>query len=654
MENLANDKNKLAGTLFLGSSALFYIGFQLLAAQNYTKLILPIGLILFASFIMALSLATLNEKFGPMVNPWIDKLSEKISLQPVQIGMLLLSVPLTIAVRAAAGDGEKMLEPAIAVLAWLAAISLAIFSGWKNEQALKAPSRKIVSTFLGIFLLAFLVRIIFPNTIPVFLTGDEGSSGIAAASFANGESDNLFKTGWYAFPSFYFAIPGILIRIFGQDVLALRMSSAIPGALTVVCVFWLLKTAYDSYTAWTGALFLSFLHFHVHFSRIGLNNIWDGLWFTIIVGALWYAWTRERRNAYLLGGLALGLSQYFYSSGRILVVLAMIWLAMAALHDRARLKRSIVGIFFFWLVSAIVVIPLVLFYMDYPSEISAPLNRVTILGEWLTFNMQDRHLPAWRILLEQFGLGFGAYTFVPLRHWYRPEVPILRAFPAIFFMIGLVFLFFVKQKKLSLMLLLWLCAFATIGALSESTPASQRYPASAPAVAMLVAIGLNETAKFLRTIWPKAERVIKYSVMIITLLMAANEAYFYFFKFTPKNAIDSALDNSMVGYRMGLYLRQRQDHPQVYFLGSPAMGFYSIPSTQYLAPKFNDGIDINYPWGDLQNPPIEGDHLLFFILPFLQGDLDAIRAEYPGGTTLVHRSTNDEPLYYIYEYNRTP
>jgi 4-amino-4-deoxy-L-arabinose transferase-like glycosyltransferase len=585
---------------------------------------------------------------------WLNKLIGSKHISPSKLGMIAVSILLAIAARLAAGDSATMILPWAALSAWVAAILLSVLAGWKNQSPLKWPSQKMLQLSAFIFLMAFLPRIIFATQIPILLTGDEGSTGLYAALFASGKINNIFTVGWYSFPALYFTIPGFFIQLFGQDVLALRISSALAGALTVVSVFYLLRAAYNQRTAWVGAIFLSFLHVHLHFSRIGLNNIWDGLWFTVAAGALWYGWTHERRNAYLLSGLALGLSQYFYSSGRVLLVLILLWLVIVGWHDRARLKRSSGSLFFLGLVALVTLLPLALFYVNHPQEFLAPFNRVTILNQWLITNSAERSLPGWKFLLEQFARGFGAYVLTPLQAGYRPAVPILRPIPGVFFMIGLVFLFFNRQKKFNLMILLWVSAYAVVGALSESTPAAQRYVASAPAAAMLVAIGINESANFVTRRWPKTQKYVWHGILTVGLLLAVSEASFYFFDYSPKNMVELADSNSMVGYRMGLYLRQRTDHPQIYFLGAPRMGFGSIPSTQYLAPKFTEATDINHPWGSAQNPPVEGQHLLFIVLPGLQADLQAIQADYPGGNIRAAYSTNDQALFYLYEYKPLP
>ena len=655
MNSTLEEKNKLITVLFGAGLLILFSGLQFLRTERYSRYSFPAAVIFFGIFFISLALINVTE--NPFFSRWqqyLLALPIKFSLSAGKFGALIASLPVAYLTYHASGNEPMMRNPSLAIATWLGGILLAVWAGWKTETELKLPTRKTVYILLAVFALALLPRIIFSESIPIYVTGDEGSAGIQSSVFANGKMNNLFISGWFAFPALYFAIQGIFLQIFGQTATALRLSSAIPGALTVVCLFWTLRAVYGIRTAWMGAILLSFLHLHVHFSRIGLNNVWDGLWVMVCIGALWYGWSYERRNAYLLAGLALGLSQYFYSSGRILVLLILVWLALVGILERARFKRALASIAFLWLVALVVVLPLGMYYTEYPWQLSAPLNRVTILGNWMNNSVAERGLPSWKILLEQVILGFGAYVYRPLRAWYLPEVPILHPAPAVFFIIGLLFAFFNQQKQFNWLIFLWLSAYGMIGALSESTPAAQRYVASVPAAAILVAIGLHESVSFMQKLWPRVEKFSWQVGIVVALVLAASNAHFYFFEYTPKSARDAALSHSMIGHRLGQYLRQRQDHPQIYFLGAPAMGFYSIPSTQYFAPGFNDGIDVNHPWGDQQNPPIEGEHLLFIVLHFLIDDLNAIKAEYPGGKLTGQYTPDGRPLFYIYEYKRRP
>jgi hypothetical protein len=647
-----------ATILLVCGGLVLYNGFRVLNAQNYVNFTKPITLILVGALVFVMGVLFGTEKVPLKYLSLLEHVATLVRIRQDQLVMLVLSVILGVVAQVAAGYDPRMINPVIAVFAWSASLILVVAGGWRTGEAGKhSPEAnlrtrlEIPLTLAGIFIFAFILRIIQPETIPVMLTGDEGSSGKIAALFARGELNNLFRTEWFAFPSLYFTIPGFIIRMFGPTVTALRLSSAVPGALTVVAVFVLVRAAMGNRTAWFAAIFLSTLHFHVHFSRIALNNIWDGLWITVAIGALWYAWQTERRNAYVLAGLCLGLIQYFYTSGHTLPLIMLIWLLVVGLSDRARLKRAVPDLVLMLLTAVVTCLPLILFYAKFPLELIAPMQRVSILGgDWVSYTSQVRGIPAWRLLLEQVWLGLGAYVYVPLRAWYYPEIPILRPSAAVFFIIGLVFCIVRDGKKFGLLLVLWLVAFGLLGALSESTPAAQRYPAVAPAVAILVAAGVSEFGGLFERLWPSFRKPVSIATILILVLLAAREVQFYFFEYTPKTYRLMAQDNGMVGYRLGLYLRPRPAGAEIVFLGRERMGFYSIPSTQYLAPQF-EGIDINFPWGAPENPKPEKDHLLFIILPHLESEIPLVQNDYPGGTISREYSTDGTVLFYVYEYN---
>ncbi|MBI5842922.1 MAG: glycosyltransferase family 39 protein [Chloroflexi bacterium] len=647
-----------ATILLVFGSLILLDGFRILYVQAYLNVTAPILLILAGALIFVLGVLFGAEKMPARILSVIERAAVFMRVRRDQLAMLLVSVILPVMAQQAAGYEPKMTNPFIAVFAWSAALVMVAAGGWKTNEAGKYPNDASLLTRLetpltlaGIFVFAFFLRIIFPESIPIWLSGDEGSSGIAAALFAWGESNNLFRAEWYDFPALYFAIPGLLIRMLGQTVIALRLSSAIPGALTVVAAFWFTRAALGKRAAWFAAIFLATLHFHVHFSRIALNNIWDGLWITVALGSLWYAWQNERRNAYILAGLSMGLAQYFYTSSRTLPVIILLWLVFVGSLDRSRLKRALPDLGLMFLVSIVTAMPLILFFVKFPLELFAPMQRVSILGgNWLNITAQSRGLPQWRILLEQIWLGIGAYAYAPLKHWYLPGIPILRPSAAVFFISGLTFSLVRNDRKVGLLLLLWLLAFALLGALSESTPAAQRYPGSAPAVAILVAVGVSEFGRLFARLWPSLRKSLDLAAVIILLLLAAREVHFYFFEYTPGTYERMVQDNGMVGYRLGLYLRPRPAGAQIVFLGKDRMGFYSIPSTQYLAPQFQ-GIDINFPWGAPENPLPEKDHLLFIVLPEAEAEIPLVQNDYPGGTLSKEYADDGTVLFYVYDYN---
>ncbi len=89
------------------------------------------------------------------------------------------------------------------------------------------------------------------------------------------------------------------------------------------------RALFDEWTGVFAGLLLAGSHFHIHYSRLGLNQSFDGLAYTAVLAALYVGWKQNRRSAFLLAGLGLGLSQYFYMSARALLVLVLAWVLLA-------------------------------------------------------------------------------------------------------------------------------------------------------------------------------------------------------------------------------------------------------------------------------------------------------------------------------------
>jgi 4-amino-4-deoxy-L-arabinose transferase-like glycosyltransferase len=588
-------------------------------------------------------------KWLSRVLTWLDD----HSIKEWRIYSLLLSLPVACIVPVAAGGSAKMINPFVAIFAWFMAIGLVLAGTWIQVRPLRWPAWRLVALVLGLTAIAFLLRVVRVDRIPIILTGDEASAGIAAEDFTYGKWNNIFITSWYAFPSFFFSIPSFFIGIFGHTTAALRIPSALAGALTVTASFFVARAMFGKRTAWFTAVFLAALHFHIHFSRIGLNNIWDGLWYIVTIGALWYGWEKGYRNAYVLAGLSLGISQYFYPSSRTILVLIIGWIVFAAIFDRPRLKRAWLDLILMLFIAVIISLPLIWHYARNPNTFFEPMDRVALTSSWLKQEMINTGLPAWRVILKQVGLALGSYTYEPLRHWYTPEVPLLRPFAAALFLIGILILFLRRQKWHIVPLMLWLLAFMAIGGLSDSTPASQRYVAAAPVCALLVGYGLSESIELVGNVFNNNKRLVNILSIILVAILAVDELNFYFRVYTPHSVISQARSNPVLAQTLADYLETEPKNMQVVFFGFPIMGYYSIPSPQYLVPEIT-GIDINQSWSSADKSNITSKHLLFVFLPTNVDQMQPVQVDHPGGKLTSIQAADGELLYKMYEVSTSP
>ncbi|MGH2521676.1 MAG: glycosyltransferase family 39 protein [Anaerolineales bacterium] len=592
--------------------------------------------------------ATEPKRFPAWVYQPLARFSARLGVSPVHLACLGISPLLSLLAALAAGDGVLMISFPLSMMAWGLAIGLVLIGTRSDEQfRLRLPPGVALWT-VGLIVVAFLIRGIGTARAPTVLTGDEGSTGLSALNFITGQANNLFSIGWRGFPALYFFIQSLSIRLFGQTSEALRLPSALVGAVTVGGLYLMGRAMFGHRAALLGAIFLAAFHYHLHFSRIGLNNIWDGLAYVITLGLLWRGWQTGARAYFVWAGLALGLAQYFYPSSRMLLALVPAWVLIAGVLDRARLKQVFVSLWLMAFTTMVVVLPLAWYFSRHWNDFMGPMRAVSILGPWLQNEMRLTGQPAWQILLRQISLGFQGFTATPLKAWYRPGTPMLRPFTAGFFLIGISLLLVRPRDARMLLLGLWLSALAVVVGLSESTPAAQRYVAAAPACALVVGYGLGELARRLGNSWPRQAQWFGLLAFAFMVGLAADDLRFYYLQYTPHS--DFGDFNTTVANRLAQHLQDKSEEWQVLFFGAPRMGYRSISSLQYLAPHIQ-GLDINQPWGAADNPQPTSQHLIFVFLPGHEADLAAVHAAYPGGRLLQENwQVDGSVLYFLYEY----
>ena len=645
-DRLFDAPNLELAALLLASGLLLFIGRalatnlkdgELLVAQIYSAL----GLGLFVLSAVSFSRKQLPERIAWPLQAaagWMD-------ISKAQVILLALAPMLALAGWLAAGEARMMRQPQLAVFMWLLGILVLVAGSLTRvpERGVRFHPTKDWAIVATLFVGALLLRGIATAQFPWLLTGDEASGGLSALEFTNGERNNIFGLGWFSFPAFYFYLQSISIRLFGQTTEALRITSAFAGALTVVALYWFLKQAFNRWVALTGGILLAASHFHIHFSRIGLNNVWDGLFVAFISGAFWWGWTKNSRLGYVLAGLGFGLAQYFYASSRLLFLLFPIWLAVSAARDWPRVRARLNHLVIMALSALVITLPLAMVYLGNIPDFYAPMSRVSYLGDTLRSDVLTTGKTPVELLASQFITSTLAFTSENLRHWYVPETPMLLPLSATLFLMGVVLLFLSFRKPAELWLILWLAGAIVIGALSESTPAAQRYVFAAPAVAATMGLALVRISQWLIESWPLARPAVVAIVGILVALACWADLSFYFGDYSAKKRFGDL--NTETAIAVAQMLDEREPGVEVYFFGG-RMGYYSHSSIPYLASHAN-GHDVLQPltaqpdW-ELQGPTI------FVFLPERSSEMALVEKRYPGGKSFQESGRNAE-LYLAYE-----
>ena len=500
---------------------------------------------------------------------------------------------------------------------------------------------------------ALAVRAIDLEHIPANLGGDEGTWGVEGlAMFDGGRLANPFTTRWLTFPSMSFLIYGLSMRVFGETVAGLRALSALIGTAIVLTTFLLARELWGRRVAWLAAVALTFGHFHIHFSRLAVNNIADGLFVTLVLWLLVRGLRSKREIHFALAGAVMGLGWYGYFGARLIGIVVAFYLAWRVAVEYRFLARY--GRLLLILLGAalVVVTPLLFYYAGNPDVLSARSQQVSIFTSgWLVREQVVSGRNTASLLLEQFWKSVSAfhYTLDPT-FWYRPSIPLLDFVSGVLFILGLLWTTARCRWPANGLLLLWFWLALILGwVVTENPPSSMRLVIVTPALALLVGLGLNwliDLPGHLHILRITHYVLREWSVVALLVVIAVLNLHYYFVVYTPTRVYGNP--TAEIATELGRYLVQRDDDYVAYFYAPPFM-YWDFGTLRFMAQGI-EGVDVPPPGEEELLVPDLSHGARFVFLPERLGELGDVRARYPGGVeVLTHSSADGRLLYVLYE-----
>jgi 4-amino-4-deoxy-L-arabinose transferase-like glycosyltransferase len=376
--------------------------------------------------------------------------------------------------------------------------------------------------YASLFLAALMLRLPALETIPGGLHTDE----VGVAQFVIGQiyqqdgTINPFSVAYASQPTLFHYILRLFLDLFGRSIWALRLSSAFVGAIAVVATFAMVDLISGRKIALFCAIMMVSYHFHVHWSRLALNNIWDTLWVPVMVTGFIYGWKKGWEGGAVISGLALGLSQYFYSGAKIGLFL-LIFLTFSLWKQNTTLQSKGVYLGKLALTAICAVAPLLLFAV---FNWDAFNNRNMVVWGWKPESIQivtglPIDLP--RYFWHQLTHSFGAYFIYPdIVGFYLPGIPLLIGIAVPLFIAGFVYAI-IKRNWLPV---LWILLVTILGGfLLVDNPSSNRFVAAIPAICWLVGISLA---------WIHESKYRNLAIALLVIIVIT-DLYFYFGVYVP-------------------------------------------------------------------------------------------------------------------------
>jgi hypothetical protein len=292
--------------------------------------------------------------------------------------------------------------------------------------------------------------------------------------------------------------------------------------------------------------------------------------------------------------------------------------------------------------------PILGFALSHPDDWNARINQVGIIQSgWLAREPGLTGKSSQQILVEQFLRAAGAFHVFPDRTvWYGADRPLLGFLAGAFAVLGMAWTGIHWRERRNFLVLLWFWAvIVTGGMLTESPPSSQRLVIAIPAVALLVAIGLEQTVRLAGRLLGQRGRQWENLVLgLLVVGLGLGSVHYYFVQFTPQRRYGSA--NGVTATMLGHYLQGLEGEYKAYFFGPPRMS-WTFGTMPFLAPDVQ-GQDIVEP---LSGPPdfSEGRSAVFLFLPERAGELDQVRRALPGGQLREFLDVRGELRFIAYE-----
>lgn len=631
-----------------GGLALLLVGMHLFQASPFLGLasaILLLGLLLASCGAVLLLISPLSKRLGD----WLTRIAAWLDVSLWQILLIPLGLGFSIASRAASGDGPSVHSP-LAAPFWLAGILL-VYLGTRSPS--QGASRiRISPRELGFLLLlaciAFLIRAWRVESMPYVLSGDEGSAGLTAWEFLDGQRDNLLGLSWFSFPSLYFWLLSRAQVLLGRTVLAIRLPSALAGALTIPATYWLAREMLGRRTAWMAALWLTTFHHHVFFSRVAYNNIFDGLFLALSAAALYRGWRLNQRLFFQIAGLAVGASLFFYTTSRLIPILLAVWclsLRRIQTDPASRLPGLASGA----LMTGATAMPLMLLYAHHPASLLFTASRVSMLVPgWLGPAAEALGTTPLGLILEQtwitlLGLGVAALQGI----YYDPGAPLLFGISLPLVLLGLAMALIRPSAPARLLPLLSLAATLVVGGLSIQAPNAQRMLLLPPMLSVLLILPMETGLSWAESSRPSLSKAAMFATGLLVLLAAAENARHLFLDYFPREEYGSL--NGEVTQAMIEILAEEGPGTQIHFIGGERMAFNSIPSLPYLLPGVR-GADLEAPYRIPKASRSSASPRIFFILPEQSQAIQAIPHLYPGGQLRAGYNRHGRLLFYQYRW----
>lgn len=411
---------------------------------------------------------------------------------------------------------------------------------------------------LGCLLVAAALRLPDLPTAPPGLHYDEAANVILAGDIAFRDYRPVFISSYTGKEVLFFYLAGGMMRLLGESVFALRLTSAFVGLLTVAAAYWLgRELGLRREVALIAMALLAVSFWHLIFSRLGFRVISQPLLQALTLACLLRGLRLGQWRWLLPAGLFLGLAGHTYLAVRVFPILLTLAALPLLLGSRARRRwpqLAAVAI-----TGALVLAPLLLYFVQHPEAFWVRIGQVAPGETGLS-------------LEESFARSLEMFFLVgdPYIRFNLPQRPLLGTFWGTLLVVGWLSLLWRWrswredwQRFAGLLLFLnpLVMLLPTALATNEIVPSNLRALGLIPLLFYLPALGLHVLLKSLEG-WLQSRMVIITTLATAVTLLVLGGIFtnrLYFLEWTDDPRLFYENDGDLVAVARYLETQDLQD-----------------------------------------------------------------------------------------------
>ncbi|MEI7749535.1 MAG: glycosyltransferase family 39 protein [Candidatus Moraniibacteriota bacterium] len=290
------------------------------------------------------------------------------------------------------------------------------------------------SVFALIVIAGFGLRFYDIESLPSGLYPDEAMNGTNALD-ANRTGDyKIFYPDNQGREGLFINIQALSIKAFGSNMTALKLPSAIFGALAILGIGLLAWELFRSrYAALIAAFLVATSYWAINFSRIGFRAIMVPFVLSFSFYFFFRGLRKERFLPFILSGLFFGTGLNTYTAFRLAPFILILLLPFLFLSYDSFFKRFWKHALVFVLFAALTAAPMFYTFAIHPELFLSRADNVSVFSH--------NHKDLWGTLGKTISLSLIKYNFVGDQNWRHnyPPYPILDPIVGTCFLGGLLF-----------------------------------------------------------------------------------------------------------------------------------------------------------------------------------------------------------------------